>query len=82
VVAGSSGFRTAVAVSGDGKMSWRRPTVFESQGSLRRLLPLLCEAAGSAPFGTMVGWHTPAGAVYGVVAGKSGNELLVLTTRR
>lgn len=53
---------------------------FESQGSLRRPLPLLCEAAGSAPFGTMVGWHTPAGAVYGVVAGKSGNELLVLTT--
>lgn len=39
----------------------------------------LSEAVGKAPFGTMVGWRTPAGNAYGVVVGRSKRNLLCLT---
>lgn len=51
-------------------------------GELRRELGLqsqLSEAVQNAPFGTVVGWRTPAGKAYGVVVGKEGKELLCLS---
>lgn len=39
----------------------------------------LSEAVGKVPFGTMVGWRTPGGEVYGVVVGRDGKELLAIT---
>jgi hypothetical protein len=40
----------------------------------------LSEAVGAnVPFGTMVGWRAPGGKVYGVVVGREGKELLVIT---
>lgn len=39
----------------------------------------LSEAVRNAPFGTMVGWQTPAGRAYGVVVGQDGKELLCLS---
>jgi len=43
----------------------------------------LSESAASAPFGSMVGWRTPTGRMYGVVVGKEegkrGKDLLCLT---
>jgi len=39
----------------------------------------LSEAVGKVPFGTMVGWRTPGGEVYGVVVGREEKELLVVT---
>lgn len=53
---------------------------FGSHESLRKPPQPLSEAVGTAPFGTMIGWRAPGGMVYGVVVGKSGNELLALTT--
>ena len=39
----------------------------------------LAEAVGKVPFGTMIGWRTPAGNAYGVAVGREGKELLCLT---
>ena len=54
---------------------------FESHGTLaKQRQRSLFEAPLNVPFGTMVGWKTPAGEVYGVVVSKAGKDLLCLTS--
>lgn len=48
-------------------------------GRLSRPQPLLEATGVNVPFGTMIGWRTPAGKEYGVVVGSDGNHLLALT---
>jgi len=52
---------------------------FESHRILSQLRRL-SEAAPSTPVGTMVGWKAAGSEVYGVVIGRSGKDLLCLTT--